>query len=91
MDLPCCEVRFLKRITDQVVDNVVKVVGEVFSCPKGAASLKPRTWKEPHLLRYQKIEGRTVHTGVELHWDGSHITWQLMLSDENEYDGTVMN
>jgi hypothetical protein len=88
MDLPCCEVRFLRRITDQVMDNVVKVVGEVFHCTRGAASLRPRTWKEPHLLRYQKIEGKTVHTGVELHWDGSDITWQLMLSDENEYDGT---
>jgi predicted 2-oxoglutarate/Fe(II)-dependent dioxygenase YbiX len=27
------------------------------------------------------------HTGIEMHYDGCDITWQLMLSDLSEYNG----
>ena len=87
MDLPCCEVPSLPKITEEIMGNVTKIIGAIFRSPEKAALLKPRTWKEPHLLRYQRIDGQPEHRGVELHYDGSHITWQLMLSDVNEYSG----
>lgn len=67
--------------------QVVAIIGEIFRDSAAAKSLKPRSWKEPHLLRYQKVAGKPDHTGVEMHFDGSHFTWQLMLSDEDDYEG----
>jgi hypothetical protein len=87
MDIPCREVCFLGDITDQIIESVVRIIGKLYGYPVVPADLRPRTWKEPHLLRYQKVEGLPVHTGTELHWDGSHITWQLMLSEQIEYTG----
>jgi hypothetical protein len=87
LDLPCCEVVTLSGFINQILKDICKIIGDVFRAPKSAARLKPRTWKEPHMLRYQKVKGKASHTGVKLHYDGSHMTWQLMLSDENEYDG----
>jgi hypothetical protein len=87
LDLPCCEVVTLRGFINQILNDINKIIGDVFRAPKSAARLKPRTWKEPHMLRYQKVKGKPSHTGVKLHYDGSHMTWQLMLSGENEYDG----
>jgi hypothetical protein len=87
LDLPCCEVVTLRGFISQILNDICKIIGDVFRAPKSAARLKPRTWKEPHMLRYQKVKGKPSHTGVKLHYDGSHMTWQLMLSDGNEYDG----
>jgi hypothetical protein len=87
MDLPCSEIDHLQIVTDEIVADVVEVIGEIFRDPDAAKSLKPRSWKEPHLLRYQKVDGKPDHTGVEMHFDGSHFTWQLMLSDEDDYEG----
>lgn len=91
MDLPCCEIKSVQYHTDRIMRLVAKIIGDVFEERKAAASLHARSWKEPHLLRYQVVEGQPVHRGVELHHDGSHFTWQLMLSDENDYVGTISN
>ena len=87
MDLPCSEVDNLQMVTDDIIADVVEIIGEIFQNPAAAKSLKPRSWKEPHLLRYQKVDGKLDHTGVDMHFDGSHFTWQLMLSDEDDYGG----
>jgi hypothetical protein len=91
MDLPCCEIKSVQRHTDRIMKLVAKIIGDVFGERKAARSLHARSWKEPHLLRYQVVEGQPVHRGVELHHDGSHFTWQLMLSAENDYVGTISN
>jgi hypothetical protein len=88
MDLPCSEIEHLQIVTDEIIKDVVDIIGEIFRDSAAAKSLKPRSWKEPHLLRYQKVDGKPDHTGVEMHFDGSHFTWQLMLSDEDDYEGT---
>jgi hypothetical protein len=61
--------------------------------------LRPRSWKEPHFLRYEHRDnddenGHAAnnglpppHVGVESHYDGSDFTWSLMLSRPDEYDG----
>jgi hypothetical protein len=122
MDLPCCEVEGVPRLTNALTSMVKGILGELCGTPSAAENLEPRSWKEPHLLRYQIVEGKPIHTGVELHYDGrcvyvcialccwqeielltsfssfhiaqilylaffSHFTWQLMLSDQDEYDG----
>jgi len=69
------------------MEAVRGVVGEVYGNTKGAAMLRARSWKEPHLLLYQHLEGKPLHTGVEMHYDGCDVTWNCMLSKSNEYDG----
>jgi hypothetical protein len=55
MDIPCCEVPGLTLIMDGVMSNVKAVIGHVFGRPRAASFLEPRSWKEPHLLKYQKL------------------------------------
>lgn len=87
-DLPCSEVNGLtSRVTDHIMANIIDVVGTVFGKKKEAAKLHPRSWKEPHLLLYQKFENQPPHTGVEMHYDGCDITWNCMLSKSTGYDG----
>lgn len=87
-DLPCGEVKNLNtRVTDGIMEAVRGIVGEVFGNPKGAAKLRARSWKEPHLLLYQHLEGKPLHTGVEMHYDGCDVTWNCVLSKSSEYDG----
>lgn len=87
MDLPCAEVPGMAELyTDDIISDVKKVVGSIFGNVQGANRLRPRSWKEPHLLKYQKIEGQKPHTGVEMHYDGCDITWQIMLSEPGDYD-----
>ena len=87
MDLPCCEVPALQTMMQQISKKVMSVIGNTID-PKAAKALQPRSWKEPHLLRYQKVEGLPEHTGIKFHYDGSDLTWQLMLSDEeSDYVG----
>ena len=57
-----------------------KIVGEIFGMKKEAMKLRPRSWKEPHLLLYQQLDGREPHTGIEMHYDGCDITCESLLS-----------
>jgi len=77
MDLPVVEVKDLvKRYTDQILHDVKKIVAEIFG-RKDAMKLRPRSWKEPHLLLYQRLENRPPHSGIEMHYDGCDITCEL--------------
>ncbi len=70
-DLPCGEVKDLtSKVTDQIMASVIGIVGQIFGKPKEALKLRQRSWKEPHLLLYQNVEGIEPHTGVEMHYDG---------------------
>ena len=87
MDMPCNEVQSLASISNQIMRHIILIIGHVFGKPKAASKLKPRSSKEPHLLMYQKVDGKKEHTGVEMHYDGCAISFNLMLSDLNEYSG----
>jgi predicted 2-oxoglutarate/Fe(II)-dependent dioxygenase YbiX len=87
-DLPCNEVKDLtERVTNQIMTDIKAIIGEIYENPCEAAKLRPRSWKEPHLLLYQKLDGVPPHTGVEMHYDGCDITWNCMLSKSTEYQG----
>jgi hypothetical protein len=80
----------VKKYTEQILHDVKKIVGEVFGgdMRKQSMHLRPRSWKEPHLLLYQRLDdGRPDHTGIEMHYDGCDITWQAMLTTLDEYEG----
>lgn len=88
MDLPVCEVTDMReKYTDRILLDVKRIVGEVFGKKKEAMGLRPRSWKEPHMLLYQALEGKPHHTGIEMHYDGCDITWQAMLTRNDEYEG----
>jgi len=88
MDLPVVEVKdMVKKYTENIMTETKQIVGEIFGMKKEAMKLRPRSWKEPHLLLYQQLEGREPHTGIEMHYDGCDITWQAMLTDIDEYEG----
>jgi hypothetical protein len=88
MDLPVCEVTDMReKYTDRILLDVKRIVGEVFGKKKEAMALRPRSWKEPHVLLYQALEGKPYHTGIEMHYDGCDITWQAMLTRNDEYEG----
>jgi len=60
MDLPCKEVKGLaSRITNHIMNDIKKIVGEIYGKRAEAMMLKPRSWKEPHLLKYQKQAGKS--------------------------------
>ena len=86
MDLPCSDVDALTVPMDQILRDIKLVCGEIFEDPEGCQKLRPRSWKEPHLLKYLS-SGETQHTGIEMHYDGCDITMSLMLTDSHEYDG----
>lgn len=87
-DLPCSEVENLcSLVTDSITASVKEIVGEIFGKQAEASQLRERSWKEPHLLLYQHIEGKPIHTGVEMHYDGCDVTWICMLSSIDEYTG----
>eukprot|EP00804_Cyclotella_cryptica_P028514 CCRYP_014794-RB/>CCRYP_014794-RB protein AED:0.00 eAED:0.00 QI:1118/1/1/1/1/1/2/122/560 len=88
MDLPVCEVTDMReKYTDRILLDVKRIVGEVFGKKREAMALRPRSWKEPHMLLYQALEGKPHHTGIEMHYDGCDITWQAMLTRNDEYEG----
>ncbi|KAL9186310.1 hypothetical protein ACHAXT_005548 [Thalassiosira profunda] len=88
MDLPVTEVKdMVRKHTDGIMLSVKKIVGEIFGMKKEAMKLRARSWKEPHLLLYQALDGRDPHTGIEMHYDGCDITWQAMLTRLDEYEG----
>jgi hypothetical protein len=70
MDLPCCEVKDLTNLANNIMAKVILIVGEIFGDRDGVAKLRPRSWKEPHLLKYQAIDGFPHHTGICEHYDG---------------------
>jgi hypothetical protein len=79
----------VKKFTDPILQDVKKIIGEVYggNMRRDAMNLRPRSWKEPHLLLYQRLDGRPDHTGIEMHYDGCDITWQAMLTTLDEYEG----
>ena len=88
MDLPVSECPTpMQNIVDDIMRNVIKVVGKVYGKERECSKLHPRSWKEPHLLHYQVLEGKPEHTGIEMHYDGCNITWSLMLMRPDEYEG----
>jgi hypothetical protein len=112
MDLPCCEIAKVQDISQQLIDTINGLLSLLFAAagqhddtnnsdsngPLLPIVLRPRSWKEPHFLRYEYRDnddknGHTIthgpppHVGVESHYDGSDFTWSLMLSRPNEYDG----
>jgi predicted 2-oxoglutarate/Fe(II)-dependent dioxygenase YbiX len=91
MDLPCCEVPNVTDIAQTLITNVNGLLSFIFNTP---VALNPRSWKEPHFLRYEHASNTTStnpitspHVGVESHYDGSHFTWSLMLSRPEDYSG----
>ena len=58
MDLPCNEVTSLPPLIQRVMTDIIKIVGVVHGQRKAASFLRPRSWKEPHLLLYQKVKGK---------------------------------
>jgi hypothetical protein len=69
MDLPVCEVPDMReKYTDRILLDVKRIVGEIFDKKKEALALRPRSWKEPHMLLYQAIDGKPHHTGIEMHY-----------------------
>jgi hypothetical protein len=88
MDLPVCEIpKMREKYTESILLNVKRIVGEIFGKKKEALALRPRSWKEPHMLLYQAVDGKPHHTGIEMHYDGCDITWQAMLTRNDEYEG----
>jgi hypothetical protein len=59
MDIPCAEVPGLGEIMQCIMTNVVQIIGQMYEKPQEASCLRPRSWKEPHLLMYQKVRGKT--------------------------------
>ena len=87
-DLPCMEVKDMaSRFTNPAMRDAIQIVGELYKKPYEAAKLHPRSWKEPHLLKYKKLDNEPDHTGVEMHYDGCHITFIAGLSESSEYEG----
>mmetsp|Transcript_16502 Transcript_16502/g.34676 ORF Transcript_16502/g.34676 Transcript_16502/m.34676 type:complete len:720 (+) Transcript_16502:94-2253(+) len=88
MDLPVVEVKDMTaNYTDHILHNVKKIIGAIHEMKEEAMKLRPRSWKEPHLLLYQALDEKPHHTGIEMHYDGCDYTWQAMLTRMNEYEG----
>ena len=77
----------VSKYTDNILHDVKKIVGVIFGMRREAMRLRPRSWKEPHLLLYQALDGKPHHTGIEMHYDGCDVTWQAMLTRQDEYEG----
>lgn len=87
-DLPTSEVPDLQaQYTDGIMADVKKVYASLFGNAKEVSKLRARSWKEPHLLLYQNMEGQPLHTGVEMHYDGCSLTWNCLLSSNDEFTG----
>lgn len=56
----------VSKYTDNILYDVKKIVGVVFGMRREAMRLRPRSWKEPHLLLYQALDGKPHHTGIEM-------------------------
>lgn len=54
MDISCCEVDGLGTIMDDARLSINRILSFLLSDPR-ALTLAPRSWKEPHLLRYQNL------------------------------------
>ena len=85
--LPVSECLAPMRNVFDILRSVIMVVGKVYGKERECSKLHPRSWKEPHLLHYQVLEGKPEHTGIEMHYDGCNITWSLMLMRPDEYEG----
>ena len=71
-------------MTNHLLVQIRRLVAQTWQA-RGASQLRPRSWKEPHLLHYSH---ENQHTGMIMHYDGGHLTWQLMLSEHGEdYEG----
>ena len=77
----------VSKYTDTILYDVKKICGIIFGKRREAMRLRPRSWKEPHLLLYQALDDKPHHTGIEMHYDGCDITFSTMLSRQDEYEG----
>jgi hypothetical protein len=59
MDIPCAEVPGQGDIMQNIMRSVVNIIGRMYGKAREAPHLRPRSWKEPHLLMYQKVRGKT--------------------------------
>ncbi len=87
MDLPMMDlgdVQGFEEVKEKLMARINSVIAAYFKCD--GSLLKPRTWKEPHFLKYV-FDAPSPHCGVEMHYDGCAITWNLMLSRSTDYDG----
>mmetsp|Transcript_11689 Transcript_11689/g.21749 ORF Transcript_11689/g.21749 Transcript_11689/m.21749 type:complete len:598 (+) Transcript_11689:103-1896(+) len=79
MDLPVVEVKNMAaNYTDYILHAVKKIIGEVHGVKDEAMKLRQRSWKEPHLLLYQAVDGKPHHTGIEMHYDGCDYTCEIL-------------
>lgn len=70
-------------ITNQVMGDIIGIIGQVVGKSETASKLKPRSDKEPPFPLSQKGDSKTKHTGVEIQYDGRTIMFNLMLSHLN--------
>ncbi|GMI08379.1 hypothetical protein TrRE_jg5947 [Triparma retinervis] len=88
MDLPVQDIRSSmcngRDLKSWLMDKICKVAGAYYGCDPRV--LRARTWKEPHFLKYT-TDCETPHCGVEMHYDGCNISYNMMLSRMSEYTG----
>ncbi|GMI23189.1 hypothetical protein TrCOL_g3525 [Triparma columacea] len=88
MDLPVQDIRSSMcngpDLKSWLMEKICKVAGAYYGCHPNV--LKPRTWKEPHFLKYT-TDCETPHCGVEMHYDGCNLSYSVMLSRISEYTG----
>lgn len=58
MDIPCIEVPGVGPIMDRVMYTTVQTLGDIYRT-LDVSNLRRRSWKEPHLLMYQKVQGKS--------------------------------
>jgi hypothetical protein len=57
MDIPICDVQGLPVLMHNIMLDITLVIGDVCLNPVAHTTLRPRSWKEPHLLMYQTGHG----------------------------------
>lgn len=53
-DLPACEIPGMGPLMEQLLKTISNVIGEVCGYAYASTRLQPNSWKEPHVLKYQK-------------------------------------
>jgi len=54
-----------KDVKERLMRSICGVIGDYYGCDPRL--LRPRTWKEPHLLKYS-VDSPEPHCGVEMHY-----------------------
>jgi len=58
LDIPTREIPGVAEIAASIMIDVCRVYAALYSQPQAAFALCPRSWKEPHILKYQKVPGK---------------------------------